>query len=511
MKALKLICLVSLTLININILSAQEKITIATDPRITYITGEIGPTIKPDTLTLFLNGPFFYDRGPWKGASQTLTAIPTKTGKFCFKIRNENAAFHISLFLSSKKNIITGNLTGGANIDDYLIEPGDSIDVSFDRQEQRYSGRGAELFKAQYAVAQTDPGNNKLYSDTAGLFNNQKEKWLQREDSLLAVQLDMLANFQAKISPAAYSIIRADIIGYNRDWVYRDINFTGPFFVEGTPLTPELSKLCVALQDRPAYINQEDRAILSPKYVAYLYDKMRIEIKFNRVIHNQLPSSDVNYFPVIRTTYTGLIRDKLLTYWLIYTGGFNNLKPDYLDSALAVMQNPFYIKKVEDLKETISKGQPVLDFAFQDVKGKTVHLADFKGKVLLLDFWFTGCGGCIAVAEGLPNVEAALKDQNVLFISLSIDKDKKLWLKSIDQHQPAGHYRHYTTATTEYLYTGGTGQNNPFIQKYVPGGMYPYLLIIDKGGKIYSSTPARPITPQGQQDLIKELSDAENK
>jgi peroxiredoxin len=39
-------------------------------------------------------------------------------------------------------------------------------------------------------------------------------------------------------------------------------------------------------------------------------------------------------------------------------------------------------------------GRPAPEFALKDGSGKTVKLADYRGKVLLLDFWATWCTGC---------------------------------------------------------------------------------------------------------------------
>ena len=43
-------------------------------------------------------------------------------------------------------------------------------------------------------------------------------------------------------------------------------------------------------------------------------------------------------------------------------------------------------------------------FSLEDQQGKTVKLADFKGKVIVLDFWYRGCGWCIMAMPQIKEV-----------------------------------------------------------------------------------------------------------
>ena len=65
------------------------------------------------------------------------------------------------------------------------------------------------------------------------------------------------------------------------------------------------------------------------------------------------------------------------------------------------------------------------DFALKDADGKTVRLSDYKGKVVLLDFWATYCGPCKIEIPWFMDFERKHKDQG--FSVLGVDMDDDGW------------------------------------------------------------------------------------
>ena len=123
----------------------------------------------------------------------------------------------------------------------------------------------------------------------------------------------------------------------------------------------------------------------------------------------------------------------------------------------------------------------------------SIELSDFTGKVVVLDFYFTGCRACKVLAPIMEKLEYEFKGKQVIFIAISIDRNKSTWLSSVNQNL-------YSSPLSLNLFTSGNGADDPVIKHYNINS-YPTLILINKDGRI-GSNPQSPLMDEGR-DLKK--------
>jgi peroxiredoxin len=69
----------------------------------------------------------------------------------------------------------------------------------------------------------------------------------------------------------------------------------------------------------------------------------------------------------------------------------------------------------------VKVGDAAPDFVLKDLAGKTVRLSDYRGKVVLLNFWGTFCPPCRAEMPSLNAIYQTMKDQGFVVLALSLD------------------------------------------------------------------------------------------
>ncbi|MGM9701835.1 MAG: TlpA family protein disulfide reductase [Prevotella sp.] len=88
--------------------------------------------------------------------------------------------------------------------------------------------------------------------------------------------------------------------------------------------------------------------------------------------------------------------------------------------------------------DKVSKGKALPDFVFSDIEGKQVKFSDFRGKYVLIDCWATWCGPCNAQLPHLEKIEERYAGKNIVFVSISSDKDRQKWVKMVTEKKMGG-------------------------------------------------------------------------
>ncbi len=62
-----------------------------------------------------------------------------------------------------------------------------------------------------------------------------------------------------------------------------------------------------------------------------------------------------------------------------------------------------------------------LDFSLKDPNGGTLELADYRGKVVLLNFWGTWCGPCKMEIPGFIELQEQYRDKGFVIVGLAVE------------------------------------------------------------------------------------------
>jgi peroxiredoxin len=143
---------------------------------------------------------------------------------------------------------------------------------------------------------------------------------------------------------------------------------------------------------------------------------------------------------------------------------------DMADKLLAQVKAQAVANKI---KNSLKVGTTFPDFSEKDLAGKSLSIANYKGKIVMIDFWATWCGPCVGE---LPNVQAVYKkyhSQGFEIIGVSLDKDKSALDNFLKKN---------TTMTWQQFFDGN-GWQNKLSTKYGINSI-PATYLLDGEGKI---------------------------
>jgi cytochrome oxidase Cu insertion factor (SCO1/SenC/PrrC family) len=459
------------------------------------VSGTYHDNSESDTLTLIL----------WDKIASVKKKLMTPLRQFKAVVTNGNFSFKIdSVKLHSYFSIGKGKFRGNSDyfLDLLVIEPGDNIQIEIftnNKIEQRdkiivqsddakaiclncenfnFSGNGSlkdqlrwELYKAKDSLQNNWYDTVPIAQKEARSFMDMSHRSYSQMMFVKERELNILKSYESRLSAGDYQLVKADAIGRCNDLFLVDL---------ATSYDPKIVKVDDQLAFKKFYsdtvlIHLNDSlpdsvTAISAYYPSSLINKTRLQ--------NKLFLGKSNY-SLLKRNFQGLLRERLLTNYL-----YESLNKTGVDSlivdALTFIKDPLFEDLIKSAQASTKIGNS-LDFTLQDITGKNVSLSGFKGKVVFIDFWFIGCGGCASFyQERLSKVETFYRSNpNVVFISICIDPNSKTWLRGIKSGM-------YTSLDAINLNTGIMGVTHPLI-KTLSIVDYPGLFIVGKKGDVINN------------------------
>ncbi|WP_201980546.1 TlpA family protein disulfide reductase [Hymenobacter rubidus] len=148
--------------------------------------------------------------------------------------------------------------------------------------------------------------------------------------------------------------------------------------------------------------------------------------------------------------------------------------------------------------QALKAGQPAPTITLVDDRGKKVSLADFKGKVVYLDFWASWCAPCLAEAPAAAKLRKHFVGRDVLFLCVSIDSREGAWQKALAAYS-------LRSSNTVHLRDGGEWEAAT-AQAYLIGSV-PSYIIIGRDGRLMHLNAPRPSDAKTTALLEKALQE----
>lgn len=130
-----------------------------------------------------------------------------------------------------------------------------------------------------------------------------------------------------------------------------------------------------------------------------------------------------------------------------------------------------------------SSGQPsvgdVLEIVGPTLDGGNFDLNDYRGKVVLVDFWATWCGPCVAELPNVRSVYDKYHEDGFEVVGVSLDESREDLAEFLESHDEPW-------PQIIFDEEGKVGGSNPLAKKYGVYGI-PYMVVVDREGKVVAT------------------------
>lgn len=506
----KLLFIYTLILVTGNALIAQNA------DAINYISGKVsGIEFNQESkISLFI----FNDKTISRSLlpDTVLTTTIDKNGKFFLEYSVDSHFFYLSMmFYCGERQI---NVTEEFYKNPYLCEKGDSVSLKLRLRKQfeaknqyqtiaSFEGKGAQKLNCQYLLykyRQPNEANGPYLSYMPKLpngFSKTTQPIAMKEKIALfhqEYQKAIIGAYKGIVKSEMFDRIERDAIANSKYWFISSLRF--PFTSAGNHSRRE-AVITYLKNPNAIMLTENDDLIHSKFYPDFILKKLELDYMISNNITSgwkQLnPQDYCNWmYDTIKEKYSGMLKERLITIW--FTLSANN----YFEYQKAQLSEAIKLVSQKENKKILnkliyqSKGKKAFPFEFVDENDQIHTLADYKDKIIILDFWFTGCRGCTFIPPVMKKIMKHLKKRrDVVYLSVSVDRSKEIWEKGLKSGL-------YTLPGQIHVKTkeSNSKMTDPFILNYNIIG-YPKVMVIGKNGILLSANPVDPRNDQGENIL----------
>lgn len=414
-------------------------------------------------------------------------------GKFHFEFSLKNS-IKLCIYTSTRNGLLF--VPGTFNI---IINPGDSLNLTVrDNKEglvnMEITGRGAERLLIAKEVLKRMHSNyifkKPYHKQNITERYEQMDRWLDIIDSVF--------NNHPKKNTRDFRLAKAQLVDQTLDAnILQSVQqyddsvkaLFNKYIKHKKRIDPLLDSLTIDLfggfHVLPSYIYLSNMEQVGERYDLFRYN---YPLEYASLVQKEF--ADISY-----------VRDYLLSnnaISIFRKNWYDQVSIDVFKFYVGnVQRNNPYFQYVTDefnsLKEILRPGKPFYNFNLTDTNGLNHSLRDLRGKVVILDFWFTGCGACRTLVSALSKIEGKVKNDKIQFVSINVDQTISRWKTGIGI---------FSVPSALQLYTGGQRYDHPVI-KFAKVTSYPTLIVLDKEGRIVGRPPHPYDDPEGFKKYVQ--------
>lgn len=392
-------------------------------------------TSKTDLNEIHISGQIInpvLDNVKFESTDSTFTVELTKDGNFTFSFTTDS-----SLYL----NLSHGEITS------MYVKPGDNIELSLNTDEfdesVNYKGSDASNFLAKKYLIQEQ---FNFYSKDFYMGSTEEYNLALKE-------------YKSSILQASNSISDTAFVNKQSNEIDREINY----------FTDSKEKFMTSYEADVREFIFEKVNLTNEKY------------NWNAIIDTM----DIEGFNKIISEYENNI--KLLLEKLVKS-------EESISKQLEQLEDDIDSKRKRKLSiiNQPQNGESYIDFTYENTTGEAVSLSSFKGSLVYVDVWATWCGPCKAEIPYLKTLEQDYHEQNIVFLSVSVDTNKDQWLKMVEEEALGG----------VQLWADGWSQ---ITKDYAIFGI-PRFMLFSEDGKVISNDAPRPSNEETRELFDKYLT-----